>query len=148
MRSSNGLLLDVVLPRLGVEPLDRQLLQPVCLGPVVHSEVHEHGVLVGVQNLDIADALAHHTEVELPVVCHDSTLTEDAWDEPVRIAVLPDHPTYCRTKTHVNEPVPFLIYDANMQPDEVQTYDERSAGKGRYGLLKADAFIHTFLNNQ
>lgn len=70
------------------------------------------------------------------------------WDEPVRIAVLPDHPTYCRTKTHVNEPVPFLIYDANMQPDEVQTYDERSAGKGRYGLLKADAFIHTFLNNQ
>ena len=32
------------------------------------------------------------------------------WDEPVAIAVLPDHPTPCELRTHTAEPVPFLIY--------------------------------------
>jgi 2,3-bisphosphoglycerate-independent phosphoglycerate mutase len=67
------------------------------------------------------------------------------WDEPVTIAVLPDHPTYCRTRTHVNEPVPFLIYKPGVTPDEVEVYDEFAARKGAYGLLKDDAFIKAVL---
>ncbi|HET9571800.1 MAG TPA: cofactor-independent phosphoglycerate mutase [Bacteroidales bacterium] len=67
------------------------------------------------------------------------------WDEPVTIAVLPDHPTYCRTKTHVNEPVPFLIYRPGEEPDEVEVYDEFAARKGAYGLLQDDQFIKAFL---
>ena len=31
------------------------------------------------------------------------------WNEPVSIAVLPDHPTPCELRTHTAEPVPFLI---------------------------------------
>jgi len=67
------------------------------------------------------------------------------WDEPVTIAILPDHPTYCRTKTHVNEPVPFLIYRPGVEPDAVEVYDEFSARKGAYGLLKDDEFIKAVL---
>jgi 2,3-bisphosphoglycerate-independent phosphoglycerate mutase len=63
------------------------------------------------------------------------------WDEPVTIAVLPDHPTYCRTRTHVNEPVPFLIYKPGVEPDSVQVYDEFAARKGSYGLLRDNQFI-------
>ena len=67
------------------------------------------------------------------------------WNEPVTIAVLPDHPTYCRTKTHVNEPVPFLIYNKEIKADEVEVYDEFAAQKGSYGLLKGDQFIKAVL---
>lgn len=67
------------------------------------------------------------------------------WDEPVTIAILPDHPTYCRTKTHVNEPVPFLIYRPGVEPDGVEVYDEFAARNGAYGLLKDDQFIKAVL---
>lgn len=63
------------------------------------------------------------------------------WDEPVAIAVLPDHPTPCRIKTHTGDPVPFVIYKPGEQPDTVEKYDEFSAKEGKYGLLKGDEFI-------
>jgi len=63
------------------------------------------------------------------------------WDEPVTIAILPDHPTYCRTKTHVKEPIPFLIYSPLETPDSVQVYDEFSVTQGFYGLLKDNEFV-------
>ncbi len=69
------------------------------------------------------------------------------WEEPVAFAVLPDHPTYCRTKTHVSEPVPFLIYKPGTEPDSVDSFDESEAAKGMYGLMKEDDFIVEFLNS-
>ncbi len=67
------------------------------------------------------------------------------WDEPVAIAVLPDHPTPCELRTHTAEPVPFVIYYPDIVPDEVQVYDEISARKGSYGILKEDEFMKTFI---
>lgn len=66
------------------------------------------------------------------------------WDEPVAIAILPDHPTFCRIRTHVNEPVPFLIYKPGAEPDGVEVYDEFAAKKGTFGLMKEDEFIKEF----
>ncbi|MCL1943132.1 MAG: cofactor-independent phosphoglycerate mutase [Candidatus Azobacteroides sp.] len=70
-------------------------------------------------------------------------ITEElqTWDEPVTIALLPDHPTPCRLKTHTSDPVPFIIYRSNEKGDEVKEYDEFSAGKGIYGLLKGNEFM-------
>lgn len=62
-------------------------------------------------------------------------------DEPVAIAVLPDHPTPCATTVHTREPVPFLIYKPGVSPDGVETYDEFSVGKGSYGLLHGQEFM-------
>lgn len=67
------------------------------------------------------------------------------WDEPVAIAVLPDHPTPCELRTHTSEPVPFLIWYPGIEPDEVQTFDEVTACNGSYGLMKEDEFINEFM---
>ncbi len=65
------------------------------------------------------------------------------WEEPVTIAVLPDHPTLCRTKTHTSDSVPFLIYRPNKVPDKVTVYDEFSVQKGGYGELYGAEFMDT-----
>ena len=63
------------------------------------------------------------------------------WDEPVAIAVLPDHPTPCSIRTHTNTPVPFLIYKPGQEPDSVTRFDEFSVLEGKYGILEKDEFI-------
>ncbi|MBQ2970075.1 MAG: cofactor-independent phosphoglycerate mutase [Bacteroidaceae bacterium] len=68
------------------------------------------------------------------------------WDEPVAIAILPDHPTPCAHRTHTAEPVPFLIYHPGIMPDSVQTFDEIACCDGAYGLLEKDEFIRAFLD--
>lgn len=67
------------------------------------------------------------------------------WAEPVCIAVLPDHPTPVEIRTHVKEPVPFLIWYHGIIPDDVQTYDEVSCTYGSYGLLHLEQFMNIFM---
>ena len=67
------------------------------------------------------------------------------WDEPVAIAVLPDHPTPCAHRTHTAEPVPFLIYYPGIDPDSVQTFDEIACREGIYGTLEKDGFMDRFV---
>ncbi|MDP2339051.1 MAG: cofactor-independent phosphoglycerate mutase [Bacteroidota bacterium] len=66
-------------------------------------------------------------------------------DEPVTIAVLPDHPTPCATRIHNRDAVPFIIYRPGETPDAAQFYDEFEVEKGSYGLLKGDQFMKTLL---
>lgn len=68
------------------------------------------------------------------------------WDEPVAIAILPDHPTPCELRTHTAEPIPFLIYYPGIEPDNVSTYDEVACQKGEYGLLDKDEFMNLFMD--
>lgn len=67
------------------------------------------------------------------------------WDEPVAIAVLPDHPTPCELRTHTAEPVPFLVWYPGIEPDGVDTFDEVAACNGSYGLMKEDEFMNEFM---
>lgn len=67
------------------------------------------------------------------------------WDEPVAIAVLPDHPTPCAVRTHTNQPVPFLIWKPGATPDAVTRFDEFAVAEGKYGVLEKDQFIKEFL---
>ena len=67
------------------------------------------------------------------------------WEEPVCIALLPDHPTPVEIRTHVKEPVPFAIWHRGIQPDKVITYDEKSCTRGEYGLLSLQQFMETFM---
>ena len=69
-----------------------------------------------------------------------------SWDEPVCIAVLPDHLTPVEQRIHVGQPVPFLIWYRGIEPDEVQQYDEVSCVNGAYGLLKLEEFMHTLMS--
>ncbi|MEI6138236.1 MAG: cofactor-independent phosphoglycerate mutase [Mariniphaga sp.] len=66
-------------------------------------------------------------------------------DEPVAIAILPDHPTPWKLKTHTRDAVPFLIYYPGIQSDDVQCYDEISATKGNYGILRSEQLMEELL---
>ncbi len=66
-------------------------------------------------------------------------------DEPVTIAVLPDHPTPCATKIHTRDAVPFIIYRPGETPDDAQFYDEFEVAKGSYGVLKGDEFMRALI---
>ncbi|SFF82144.1 cofactor-independent phosphoglycerate mutase [Sunxiuqinia elliptica] len=66
-------------------------------------------------------------------------------DEPVAIAVLPDHPTPCATTVHTKDPVPFLIYKPGIDGDQVEAYDEFTVRKGSYGLLRGAEFMRALL---
>ena len=67
------------------------------------------------------------------------------WNEPVCIAVLPDHLTPVEQRVHVGQPVPFLIWHRGIEPDSVQQYDETSCVSGSYGLLKLNEFMQAFM---
>jgi 2,3-bisphosphoglycerate-independent phosphoglycerate mutase len=66
-------------------------------------------------------------------------------DEPLAIAILPDHPTPCSLRTHTHDVIPFLIYRPGDEADGVERYDEESAKSGVYGILKGDEFIKELL---
>lgn len=67
------------------------------------------------------------------------------WDEPVAIAVMPDHPTPVEIRTHVKEPVPFIVWYPGISPDSVQTYSEVSCVSGSYGMLHLTEFMNEFM---
>ena len=67
------------------------------------------------------------------------------WQEPVCIAVLPDHLTPVEMRIHVGHPVPFVIWHRGITPDDVQRYDEVSCADGAYGLLKLQEFMQAFM---
>lgn len=92
---------------------------------------HEGDVALKVKTIEYLDA-----RVVKPI--YEET---QKWEEPVTIAVLPDHPTPCAIRTHTRDPIPFLIYRTDKEGDSVQTYDEFAAKQGSYGLLKEDEFM-------
>jgi len=55
------------------------------------------------------------------------------------LAVLPDHPTPIRIKTHSREPVPFMIW--GKERDATMQFSEREAQKGSYGIRDATEFL-------
>ncbi len=55
------------------------------------------------------------------------------------IAVLPDHPTPIRTRTHTADPVPFAILGKGR--DDVSAFSEAGAARGSFGLIQGPEFL-------
>ncbi|MBQ9636917.1 MAG: cofactor-independent phosphoglycerate mutase [Prevotella sp.] len=90
-------------------------------------------------NLELKLKTIEYFDRRLVAPIYNELLT---WDEPVCIAVLPDHLTPVELRIHVGEPVPFLIWYRGIKPDSVRQYDEESCVNGSYGLLR----LHEFMN--
>jgi 2,3-bisphosphoglycerate-independent phosphoglycerate mutase len=60
------------------------------------------------------------------------------------IAVLPDHPTPIRLRTHTADPVPFAVLGKGI--DSTQSYSEKEAAKGSFGIMKATDFLPMILS--
>lgn len=106
-------------------------------------------------HVEACDEAGHDGDMQLKLNCIENfdhklvahILDEvEKWNEPVAIALLPDHPTPILHRTHTAEPVPFCIYYPGIEPDGVLTFDEVSAKEGAYGLLEGDGFIREFMN--
>ena len=105
-------------------------------------------------HVEASDEAGHDGEVDLKVKTienldsrmigpiYEETKT---WDEPVCIAILPDHFTPVELRVHVGEPVPFIIYYPGIEPDDTQVYDEISCVTGSYGILKLQEFMQTIM---
>jgi len=72
----------------------------------------------------------------------------DGIPEKVCIALLSDHPTPIAVRTHVADPVPFLICHPEKTPDEVDEFNESSCSRGSLGLLEGDSFIKKVLGRE
>jgi len=105
-------------------------------------------------HIEASDEAGHEGNVELKIKTIeylDSRVVKpifeevSTWDEPVAIAILPDHPTPCVYRTHTRTPVPFIIYKPGEEADEVTVYDEFAALDGSYGLLKGAEFMKEFI---
>ncbi len=68
--------------------------------------------------------------------------------EQYRIAILPDHPTPIKVKTHTRDPVPVAIYTNNEKGDKVTKFDESSAKKGSLNLLEGEQFMNLLIKKQ
>jgi len=66
-------------------------------------------------------------------------------EEDVAIAILPDHSTPCEVRTHTHDAVPFIIYNPELEADEVSEYNEESCKNGGYGVIKEDEFMKNLL---
>lgn len=105
-------------------------------------------------HVEASDEAGHDGDIDLKLQTIrnlDRRVIKPIFDEvstwtgsPVCIAVLPDHPTPVEIRTHVAEPVPFTVWYPGIGPDEVDRYDEFSAMRGAYGLLRPTQFMHIF----
>lgn len=106
-------------------------------------------------HLEASDEAGHDGDLELKLKTIenlDSRIIKPVYEEiktwkdnPVCMAILPDHPTPVEVRTHVKEPVPFIIWYDGITPDDVKTYDEVSCVNGSYGMLRLDEFMKTFM---
>lgn len=53
----------------------------------------------------------------------------DAAGEDYRMLILPDHPTPIKVRTHVAEPVPYLLYDSTAPQSRIWRYNEKEAAE-------------------
>lgn len=89
-------------------------------------------------HLEAPDEMGHQGSVERKVeAIHrmDTRILEslkkqmDESGEDYRLLVLPDHPTPIRLRTHVSDPVPYLLYDSSAPQEHGWHYNEEEAKK-------------------
>ena len=51
----------------------------------------------------------------------------DASNEAYKMLIMPDHPTPISLRTHVSDPVPYMIDDSTAPRNETWHYNEREA---------------------
>ncbi len=71
----------------------------------------------------------------------------DEIDDDVSIAILPDHSTPIKKRTHTIDPIPFAIYNPLSGGDEVSGYSEKEAVNGFFGVRDGLDFIKLLLSD-
>ncbi len=105
-------------------------------------------------HVEASDEAGHEGDVELKVktieyldrrIVGPVMKAVKAMNEEVSVAILPDHPTPCRLRTHTSAPVPFAIWRTGSEADKVERFDEDSAREGSYGEIRGEEFMELFI---
>ena len=105
-------------------------------------------------HIEASDEAGHDGDVELKVKTIENLdrrivapiLDEvSKWEEPVAIALLPDHATPVELRVHKGEPVPFTIWYNGIAPDGANAFSEASCSEGGFGLLRLEEFMQEFM---
>ena len=107
-------------------------------------------------HVEASDEAGHEGDIDLKIRTIEyldsrivKTVVEETekFEDSVAIALLPDHPTPCEVRTHVRDPVPFIIYKPGEEPDPVMEYNEVSVKNGAYGRLEGERFMIALLGD-
>ena len=60
--------------------------------------------------------------------------------------IMPDHPTPIKLKTHVSDPVPYVIYDSTKELDTNLSYTEENGKKTGLYIEKGYTLMNRFLD--
>ncbi len=74
---------------------------------------------------------------------------ENEFSNELVIAILPDHPTPCKIRTHSAEPVPFAIYNPQnpSKRKDKRKFSEKAGANGELGLIQnGEEFIRLILS--
>ena len=101
-------------------------------------------------HVEAADEASHEGSADLKRRCIEDldrrliARVLDRLPQPARVAVLPDHPTPIRIRTHAATPVPFAMMGPGIEPDAVASYSESACAQGRYPNLAGADFMRLF----
>lgn len=96
-------------------------------------------------HLEGPDEMGHQGDLEskiLSIEYLDSRIIGPVYEglkesgEDFRMLILPDHPTPVRLRTHVSDPVPYLLYDSRKECSSSFLYNEKDAAKT--GILRSE----------
>ncbi|MBS7643843.1 cofactor-independent phosphoglycerate mutase [Candidatus Bathyarchaeota archaeon] len=94
-------------------------------------------------HVEAPDEAGHAGEIELKIKTIENfdkrllgRILKTLRTDDFRIAILPDHPTPIKVRTHTSDPVPFLIYDPSENGDGVKKFDEFSVEDGSLGTVQ------------
>ncbi len=109
-------------------------------------------------HVEAADEMSHAGDIQKKLIAvqdFDNHIVkpiieaENKFNDDLVIAILPDHPTPCKIRTHTRDPVPFAIYDpSNIKTSNLsRNFSEQSGKKGEYGLIKnGEEFMRILLD--
>ena len=66
--------------------------------------------------------------------------------EDYRVLLMPDHPTPLSLRTHVSDPVPFVIYDSTDEKQGIESYTEENCEKTGLYIDKASELMGKLIN--
>ena len=69
-------------------------------------------------------------------------------NEEYSILVMPDHPTPIALRTHVSDPVPYLIYRSNKEINGASSYNEQTAKESGIYFDNSEDLIKRFLKEE
>ncbi len=104
-------------------------------------------------HVEAPDEAGHEGDAELKVRCIEELDRRllgrvlDGCGEEVAVAVLPDHPTPVRVRTHTSDPVPVAVLHPGLR-DDVRCFSERACAKGGLGMMQAKELNHLLLRHR